>query len=135
MMVLLLLFMLGQPPTVLSGVVTDSTGAVVGGALVSVTFADGRKEVRSAADGTWTTSVPAGQQTVGVRVTAAGFAPAERAVTLPAAPLRFELRPQGIAESVTGSADTAATRLSIESSVSSIDRSAIATAPAIDRKS
>jgi outer membrane receptor protein involved in Fe transport len=52
-------------------------------------------------------------------------------VTLPAAPLRFELRPQGIAESVTVSADTAGTRLAIESSVTSIDRSAIATAPAM----
>src|SRR5260370_25184205 len=134
MTVLLLLFTLAQPPT-LSGVVTDSTGAVVSGAIVTVTFAESRKELRSATDGTWTTSVPAGQQTAGVRVTAPGFAPAERTVTLPAAPLRFELRPQGIAESVTVSADTAATRLSIESSVSSIDRSAIATAPAIDRKS
>jgi outer membrane receptor protein involved in Fe transport len=131
MMVLFLLFMLGQQPTALSGVVTDSTGAVVGGAVVTVTFADGRREVRSATDGTWTTGVPAGQQTVGVRVTAPGFAPAERAVTLPAAPLRVELRPQGIAESVTVSADTAATRLAIESSVTSIDRSAIAAAPAM----
>lgn len=131
MMVLLLLVALSQQPAALSGVVTDSTGAVVAGAVVTVTFADTRQDLRSAADGTWTTSVPAGQQTVGVRVTAAGFASTQRAVTLPAATVRVELRPQGIAESVTVSADTATARLAIESSVTSIDRSAIAASPAL----
>ena len=131
MMVLLLFVALGQQPTALSGVVTDPSGAVVAGAVVTVTFANTRQELLSAADGTWTTSVPAGQQAVGVRVTAAGFASTERAVTLPAATVRVELRPQGIAESVTVSADTATARLAIESSVTSIDRSAIAAAPAL----
>jgi outer membrane receptor protein involved in Fe transport len=128
---LLLALALGQQPTALSGVVTDSTGAVVAGAVVTVTFDDTRQELHSAADGTWTTSVPAGRQTVGVRVTAAGFASQERAVTLPAGTLRVELRPQGIAESVIVSADTAAARLAIDGSVTSIDRSAIAASPAL----
>ena len=131
MIVLLLLFALGQQPTALSGVVTDPTGAVVAGAVVTVTFGDTRQEVMSAADGTWTTNVPAGLQTVAVRVTAPGFAPTERAVTLPATTVRFELRPQAIAEAVTVSADSSTARLSVESSVTSIDRSAIAAAPAM----
>jgi outer membrane receptor protein involved in Fe transport len=133
MTVLLLLVALafGQQPTALSGVVTDPSGAVVAGAVVTVTFDDTRQELHSAADGTWTTSVPAGRQSVGVRVTAAGFASQERAVTLPAEKVHVELRPQGIAESVTVSADTSAARLAIERSVTSIDRSAIAAAPAL----
>src|SRR5258708_36902687 len=100
-MVLLLLVALGQQPTALSGVVTDPTGAVVAGAVVSVTFPDKRQEVRSAPDGTWPTSVPAGQRTVAVRVSPPGFAPADRAATLPAPPLRVEPRPQGTPESGT----------------------------------
>jgi outer membrane receptor protein involved in Fe transport len=131
MIVLLLLFALGQQPTPVSGVVIDPTGAVVAGAIVTVTFAETRQEVVSAADGTWTTNVPAGLQTVEVRVTAPGFATTERAVTLPATSVKFELRPQGIAESVTVSADSSTARLSVESSATSIDRSAIAAAPAM----
>lgn len=131
MIVLLLLFALGQQPTPLSGVVIDPTGAVVAGAVVTVTFADTRQEVFSAADGTWSTSVPAGQSSVGIRVTAPGFASTERAVTLPSTAVRFVLRPQGIAESVTVSADSATARLAVESSATSIDRSAIASAPAM----
>lgn len=128
---LLVALALGQQPTALSGVVTDPSGAVVAGAVVTVSFDDTRQELHSAADGTWTTSVPAGRQTVGVRVSAAGFAPQERAVTLPAEKIRVELRPQTIAESVTVSADTSTARLSIESSVTSISSAAIATAPAL----
>jgi outer membrane receptor protein involved in Fe transport len=129
--VFVLALALGQQATALSGVVTDSTGAVVAGALVTVSFDGTRQELVSAGDGTWTTSVPAGQNSVGVRVAAPGFASQERAVTLPAAILSVQLRPQSIAESVTVSADTPAARLSIESSVTSIDRSAIAEAPAL----
>ena len=131
MIVLLLLFALGQQPTALSGVVTDPTGAVVPGAAVTITIGDVRQETTSAADGTWTTNVQAGQQMVAVRISAPGFAPAERAVTLPAETVRVELRPQAIAEAVTVSADSATVRLSVESSVTSINRSAIATAPAM----
>lgn len=131
LLVFALALALGQQATALSGVVTDATGAVVAGALVTVSFDGTRQELFSAGDGTWATSIPAGQRSVGVRVAAPGFASQERAVTLPAAPLSVELRPQGIAESVTVSAETPAARLSIESSVTSIDRSAIAAAPAL----
>jgi outer membrane receptor protein involved in Fe transport len=131
LLVFALTLALGQQSIPLSGVVTDSTGAVVAGALVTVSFDDTRQEVRSGGDGSWTTSVPAGLTSVGVRVAALGFASQERAVTLPAETLRVQLRPQAIAESVTVSADTTAVRLSIESSVTSLDRSAIAEAPAL----
>jgi outer membrane receptor protein involved in Fe transport len=131
MIALLLLLVLGQQPTVLSGIVTDASGALVSGAAVTVTFAGTKVEVVSAADGTWTATVPPGQPSVTVRVTAAGFGSAERVVTLPAPTVRVELRPQGISESVNVSADTTTARLSIESSVTAIDRSAIAAAPAL----
>jgi outer membrane receptor protein involved in Fe transport len=131
LLVFVLALALGEQATPLSGVVTDSTGGVVAGAVVTVTFDGTRQEVVSARDGTWTTSVPAGQSSVGVRVAAPGFASQERAVTLPAQTLSVQLRPQGIAESVTVSADSATARLSIESSVTSIDGSAIAGAPAL----
>ena len=121
----------GQQATPLSGVVTDVTGAVVAGAVVTVTAAGSRQVVVSAGDGTWNTSLPPGQTSALVRVAAAGFASTERAVTLPAPSVRVELRPQGIAESVTVSADSSTARLAIESSVTSIDRSALASAPAL----
>jgi outer membrane receptor protein involved in Fe transport len=131
MSVLLLLLVLGQQPPALSGVVTDPSGAVIVGALVTVTIGDVRQETTSAGDGTWTTNVPAGQQMVAVRISAPGFAPSERAVTLPAETVRVVLRPQAIAEAVTVSADSSTVRLSVESSVTSINRNAIATAPAM----
>ena len=131
MIAFLLLFALGQQPTALSGVVTDPTGAVVPGAVVTITIGDARQETTSAADGTWTTNVRAGQQMVAVRISAPGFAPAERVITLPAETVRVELRPQAIAEAITVSADSSTVRLSVESSVTSINRSAIAAAPAM----
>ena len=51
---LLVALALGQQPTALSGVVTDPSGAVVAGAVVTVSFDDTRQELHSAADGTWT---------------------------------------------------------------------------------
>ena len=131
MMILLLFVALGQQPTPLSGVVTDPTGAVVAGASVTITYDDIRQDLVSAADGTWTASVAAGHPSIAVRVSAPGFAPAERAVTLPAEVVRVQLRAQAIAEAVTVTADTATARLAVESSVTSIDRSAIALAPAL----
>jgi outer membrane receptor protein involved in Fe transport len=128
---LLLALSAGQQPVPLSGVVMDSTGAMIAGASVTVIAGSTRQELVSAADGTWTTTVPAGLPSVVVRVAAPGFATAERVAAVPAAALRIELRPQGIAESVTVSADSATTRLAIESSVTSLDRSAIAATPAM----
>ncbi|HEX9366071.1 MAG TPA: carboxypeptidase regulatory-like domain-containing protein, partial [Vicinamibacterales bacterium] len=69
-LILLVALALGQQPTALSGVVTDPSGAVVAGAVVTVTFDDTRQDLVSGADGTWTTNVRAGQQVV-VRVSAA----------------------------------------------------------------
>src|SRR5436190_10561246 len=131
MMILLLFVALGQQPTPLSGVVTDPTGAVVAGASVTITYDDIRQDLVSAADGTWTASVAAGHPSIAVRVSAPGFAPAERAVTLPAEVVRVQLRAQAIAEAVTVTADTATARLAVESSVTSIDRSTIAETPAL----
>ena len=131
MIVFLLLFALGQQPASLSGVVTDPSGAVIAGAAVTVTSADSRQDVVSAADGTWTVSLKTGSQNIAVRISAPGFAPAERAVTLPAETVRVQLRPQAIAEAVTVSADSSTARLAIESSVTSIDRTTLATAPAM----
>ena len=133
MTVLLLVLALAaaQSAAPLTGVVTDPSGAVVAGATVTVTVAGTRQHLVSAGDGSWTASVPPGQTSAVVRIAAPGFAPTERAVTLPAPAVRVELRPQGIAESVTVSAPTSTERLAIESSVTSIDRSAIAAAPAL----
>lgn len=131
MWLLVLALAAGQQPAGLSGIVTDVTGAVVPGAMVTVTFGETRQALVSADDGTWTARVPDGQPSAVIRVAAAGFASTERTVTLPAPSVRVELRPQGIAESVTVSADTSTARLAVESSVTSIDRSAIAAAPAL----
>lgn len=128
---LLLALSAGRQPVPLSGVVMDSTGAVIAGATVTVIAGPAKQELVSAADGTWATTVPAGQPSALVRIAAPGFATTERVATFPAATLRIELRPQGIAESVTVAADTSATRLAIEGSVTSIDRSTIAATPAL----
>jgi outer membrane receptor protein involved in Fe transport len=113
----------------LNGVVTDATGAPVAGALVTVTVDKTRETARTSADGTWTSAIPAGVGVVTVRVEYPGFARIDRVVSLPAEPVRFELRPEGISEQVTVSAESAAARLAIDSSVTSIDRSTIAASP------
>jgi outer membrane receptor protein involved in Fe transport len=115
----------------ISGVVTDATGAPLAGAAVAVTFDDSRVAVSSSTDGTWTASIPAGRERVVVRVSSPGFATLERAVELPAGALTFEMRPQAIAETVTVSAEAAPHRIGIESSVTSLDRTTLASAPAL----
>ncbi len=140
MTTLLLLLALVQQPAaavrstgtdVIGGVVTDLTGAPLAGVEVIVVSGTSRDVVRTATDGAWTASIPAGQTTASLHVELAGFAPVTRVVRLPASALRVELRPQAIAEKVTVTADTSVTRLSIDSSVTSIDRSNIASAPAL----
>jgi hypothetical protein len=106
--------------------VTDSTGAPVPGAVVTVSIDKTQETSKTAADGTWTSAIPDGIDVVGVRVELPGFARIDRTVKLPAETLRIELRPQGIAEQVTVSAESAPVRLAIDSSVTSIDRSIIA---------
>ena len=116
----------------IGGVVIDASGASIPGAVVTLARNDATRSVTTAADGTWSAEPPAGSGSVEVRVTALGFAPAVQIVTLPAAgTIRFQLRPAAIAEAITVSAETVATRLAIESSVTSLDRTSIATAPAL----
>jgi outer membrane receptor protein involved in Fe transport len=131
MIAVLLALMLGAQPSTLSGVVSDATGAPLAGAVVTLTFDEVRQEVASASDGTWTVTVPAGHEKAIVRISAPGFLPAERSITLPAGTVKFELRPQGIAEEVTVSAVASAVRIAVESSVTSLDRSTLAAAPAL----
>lgn len=134
MIAFLLALALVQSPAsaaALNGIVVDATGAPVQGALVTVTRNDTTESIRTSADGTWSAGVPDGAGEIVVRVTATGFAPAQRAVTLPSASLRVELRPAAIAEAITVSAETSPTRLAIDSSVTSLDRTSIAGAPAL----
>src|SRR5215207_4201864 len=134
MMVLLLALTLLQgaaPPAGVSGVVVDATGASVQGAVVTVMRSDASRSVVTGADGSWAVTLPLGPGEVEVRVTASGFASATRIVTLPSTGVRFELRPAAIAEAITVSAETTATRLAIDRSVTSLDRTSIATAPAL----
>ena len=135
MIAILLVFVLAQAPPdgALSGVVVDATGASVPGAAVTLARADAPRTVTTttAADGSWSADPPAGSGSVEVRVTALGFAPAAQVVTPPATTIRFQLRPAAIAEAITVSAETSATRLAIDSSVTSLDRTSIATAPAL----
>lgn len=132
MMPWFLALVLLQPPVTLSGVVTDGTGATVPAALVTVTAGTVRRVTTTGADGMFTITLPAGTATVSVRAEAPGFGAADRDVTLPApGPLAIALEPQRIAQEVTVTGETSLTRLAIESSVTSIDRRAIAAAPAL----
>jgi outer membrane receptor protein involved in Fe transport len=131
MIALLLAAFLSQGAQV-SGLVVDSTGAPLPGALVTITVMDSAVTVTAAADGRWSGTAPAGTEAVSVRVTFPGFSPVQREVKLPqAAALTTELRPQGITEQISVSAEAASTRLSVDSSVTTIDRSSIASAPAV----
>jgi len=130
MITLLLIAILFQSPA-LTGVVVDSTSAPVRGAMVTVTVNDMVVTVETAQDGTWTAALPASASGATVRVTATGFSPVERTVKVPSPALRTELRLEAIAEQITVSAESWPARLSIESSVTTIDRSTIAAAPAL----
>jgi outer membrane receptor protein involved in Fe transport len=133
MIAILLVLVLAQSPATnaLSGVVVDATGASVPGAAVTLARGDSTRTVTTAADGSWSAEPPPGSGSVDVRVTALGFAPAAQIVTLPSSTIRFQLRPAAIAEAITVSAESSATRLAIDSSVTSLDRTTIATAPAL----
>src|SRR5262249_52338040 len=130
MIVLLLLATLVQGPETLSGVVKDATGLPMQGAVVTATAGTIRETATTAADGSWSLRV-SGATTVALRVDAQGFAAQRREVTLPSAPIVIELRPQAIAEQVTVSAESAPTRLSVDSSVTSIDHSTMVDTPAL----
>jgi outer membrane receptor protein involved in Fe transport len=129
MIAIILALALAVQQQAVNGVVTDATGAPMAGVIVTVTTDTTRETAMTSADGTWTSRLPDGARVVGVRVEAPGFARIDRVVPLPAETVRFELRPQGIAEQVTVSGESAAARLAIDSSVTSIDRSTIAASP------
>ena len=131
MMPWLLALVLLQPPANISGVVTDGTGAPIPGALITLTAGTVRQVTTTGADGTFAATLPAGTQAVSVRAEVPGFGAVLREVPLPASSVAIELQPQRIAQDVTVTAETSVTRLAIESSVTSIDRSAIAAAPAL----
>ncbi|HET7697174.1 MAG TPA: TonB-dependent receptor [Vicinamibacterales bacterium] len=132
--ILLVLALAQSPPAAetIAGVVVDASGASVPGAAVTLTRGGATRTVTTAADGSWSADPPAGSGSVEIRVSALGFAPAVQVVTLPApGSIRFQLRPAAIAEAISVTADTATARLAIESSVTSLDRATIATAPAL----
>ena len=132
MITALLVAALFQAPSLsASGVVVDPSGLPVRGAVVTVTSNGSVSSATTSDDGTWTASTPAGAETVSVRVSAPGFSSTERVVKLPAASLTIQLRPAAIAEEITVSADASQARLAIESSVTTLDRAAIAEAPAL----
>jgi len=130
MIAFLLLAILAQAPDTLSGVVKDASGLPMQGALVTATSGATRESVTTAADGSWSLRVPGGG-TIALRIDAQGFAAERREITLPAAPVVVELRPQAIAEQVTVSAESAPRRLSVDSSVTSLDRSTLVETPAL----
>ena len=125
MIALLLAAVLFQAPA-LNGVVVDSTGAPVRGAVVTLTVKGTATTVTTNEAGSWTVAMPNAADAMSLRISAPGFVVVERTINPPATALRTELRPEGIAEQITVSAETAPARLAIESSVTTIDRSTIA---------
>src|SRR5262245_9723227 len=90
-----------SPAATLTGTVTDVTGAPLSGATITMVADTRRETTTTQPDGSFSLPVPdqAGKMTI--RAAAPGFAPADRAVTLPSGPIRFELRPEGLAERIT----------------------------------
>jgi outer membrane receptor protein involved in Fe transport len=127
---LLLSFVQASVATI-TGRVTDATGAPMQGVVVTAAAGAVRQTATTAADGSWSIAVPDGTAAVTIRVEAPGFAPERREVTSFSAPVAVELRPQAIAQQVTVSAESAAARLSVDSSVTSIDHSTIVETPAL----
>jgi outer membrane receptor protein involved in Fe transport len=131
MTLILLLLALAQPAATITGVVKDPTGAPMQGVLVTATAGPSRTTATTAADGSWSVTVPDGATTVMIRVEAQGFGSERLEVKLPATPLAIELRPEAIAEQVNVTAGSSATRLALESSATSIDHSTIVETPAL----
>src|SRR3982750_4403661 len=130
MIALLLALVLLQSPAA-HGVVVDQTGAPIAGASVTMTAGTTVVNATPAEDGTGSAAAPASDTPVSVRISAPGFAPVERPLAAPVQELRTELRPEAIAEHITVSAETSPARLAIESSVTTIDRTTLAEAPAL----
>ena len=120
-----------SPSSSLSGVVTDMTGAPLAGATVTLVSETRREATKTQPDGTFSLAVPDHVDTITIRVDAPGFAPADRAITLPSGPVHVELRPEGVAERITVSGEPQAPRLAIETSATTMDVQAIQSAPAL----
>jgi outer membrane receptor protein involved in Fe transport len=131
MISLLLAFALAAQPSSLTGQVTDVTGAPLAGATVTVVVGSHRDTTKTGTDGSFTIPLADATGTATIRVDVPGFAPVDREVTLPSGPIRLELRPSGLAESITVSGEPNAPRLSIDTSATTMDAAAIASAPAL----
>jgi outer membrane receptor protein involved in Fe transport len=128
---LLLLAALVQPSHTVTGVVKDPTGAPMQAVLVIVTTDGSRETATTAADGTWSVTLPEATTSARILVATQGFAAERRDVTVPSAPIEIELRPAAIAQQVTVTAESSPTRLAVDSSVTSLDRSTIVETPAL----
>jgi outer membrane receptor protein involved in Fe transport len=120
-----------QSSATLSGVVKDPTGAPMQAVVVIVTAGPARATATTSADGTWSVTLPADTSSATISIDVQGFAAERRAVTPSAAPVEIVLRAAAIAEQVSVSAEAGTTRLSVQSSVTSIDRSTIVETPAL----
>jgi len=130
-LLLLLAAALLQPSHTVTGVVKDPTGAPMQAVVVTVTAGDRPETATTAVDGRWSVSVPDGTTSARIDIDAQGFAAERRDVPVPSPPIEIELRPAAIAQQVTVTADSSPTRLRVDSSVTSLDRSTIAETPAL----
>ena len=126
--ILALLFLQLAAAPAITGVVLDSSGAAIAGAVVSIEDT-GRRTV-TASDGTFTLAPEATAATI--LVTASGFSDQRLKVT-PAsgAPLRVVLEPRGISTTLTVSAAAERARVSTPAAVTVLDRAALEGAPAL----
>jgi outer membrane receptor protein involved in Fe transport len=130
-LLLVLAAALVQPSTTLSGVVKDPTGAPMPAVVVTITAGPVRATATTGADGRWSVTLPADTSSATLTIEVQGFAAERRDVTPSAVPIEIELRAAAIAEQVSVSAEAGAPRLSVRSSVTSLDRSTIVETPAL----
>jgi outer membrane receptor protein involved in Fe transport len=128
---ILLLATLVAPSTTLSGIVRDPTGAPMQAVVVTVTAGTARASATTGADGTWSVALPIDVATAVITIEAQGFAAERREVAPSPTPIEIELRPAAIAEQISVSAEAGTTRLNVDSSVTSLDRSTIVATPAL----
>lgn len=113
-----------------TGVVQDTTGAVVPGASVIARTADGDRSAVSGADGRFTIESAAGSVTLIVR--APGFAEKEQRVDASTSPVTVVLDPAGLREDITVAASRTAQRLGdVPASVNVLRAEDIRNSPAV----
>jgi len=126
-------FLLALAASTLSGVVHDSTGAVVPGAVVIVRAQGSERQTVTAADGRFTLEVPDATD-VTVVVRAGGFAETARTVTASerAAEVALVVQPASILEMVTVTPTRSAERLGdVPASVQVVTATEIESSPAL----